>query len=283
MRATELGRVLFAAGFVGLGILSLASGDFALNWQPVPAWVPWRAPFAYASGAMLLAGGLGMFFKRTTAASALLLTVNMLIWLLLLRLPRVLASPAAVSMWLGFGETMTLVIAGLLLVGASPPSDKLSAKLSAGAGGVRVARLLFAAALIPIGLSHLVYVKATTDLVPAWLPNRVAFTYITGTAHLAAGVGLLLAILPRLAVTLEAIMLGLFTILVWGPRVVAAPTTRFPATAMLISAAITGAAFVVAGSLRDVPWARNPVIPSASEGSAVVSPRSRAADPSLRS
>jgi hypothetical protein len=49
-------------------------------------------------------------------------------------------------------------------------------------------------------------------------------------------------------------MLGLFTILVWAPRVSAAPATRLPATALLISAATTGAALVIVGSLRDVAW-----------------------------
>ena len=34
-----------------------------------------------------------MLFKRTAALSALVLTVNMIIWLLLLRLPPLLANP----------------------------------------------------------------------------------------------------------------------------------------------------------------------------------------------
>jgi uncharacterized membrane protein len=167
MRATELGQVLFAASFVGLALLSLGSGDFALNWQPVPAWVPWRAPLAYASGVMLVAGGLGLFFRRTAASSASLLTANVLVWLLLLRVPRVLANPTNVGMWLGFGETMTLATAGwILVVGLPRDGDNFVSRLVSGGDGVRVARFLFATALIPIGLSHLVYVQATTALFP---------------------------------------------------------------------------------------------------------------------
>ena len=94
----------------------------------------------------------------------------------------------------------------------------------------------------------------TTDLIPTWLPFRVALTYITGLGHIAAGIGILFGIFPRLAATLEAIMLALFAVLVWAPRVAAAPTNRFPATALLITTAISGAAWAVASSLDAVAW-----------------------------
>lgn len=246
MRASDVGKLLFAASFAGLGILSLGSGDFALNWQPVPKSVPGREALAYASGLMLLAGGLGVFFARTAMRSALLLTANMIVWLLLLRLPRVAASPSNVAMWLGFGETLTLVAAGWIL----------SVELGANGNGVRAGRVLFAAALLPIGLSHLVYVQPTADLIPTWVPFRVAFTYVTGLGHIAAGLGLLFMVLPRLAATLEAIMLAIFAVVVWAPRIAAAPTGRLQATAFLITTAISGAAWIVAGSLERVPVAK---------------------------
>jgi hypothetical protein len=60
--------------------------------------------------------------------------------------PALVVAPGMEAVWLGAGELAVLLT---------------------GENGIRVARLLFAVSLIPIGLSHLVYAKATADLVPA--------------------------------------------------------------------------------------------------------------------
>ena len=88
--------------------------------------------------------------------------------------------------------------------------------------------------------------KATADLVPAWLPYREGWAYLTGAGHIAAGLGVLFSIFPRVAAMAEAGMIGVFTILVWIPAIVAAPKTRLPWTAFFISWAIASAAWAVA-------------------------------------
>jgi uncharacterized membrane protein len=263
MSATRLGHLLFAVCFAGLGVLSLLAGDFALVWQPVPTWVPWREPLAYASGAVLLACGLGMLLPRTSRLATLVLTADLLLWLLLLRIPPLVGEPGNESLWLGFGETLMLAAGGWLLVAAhrAPAAATTATSTAAAAAtataatatakGVRPARLLFGAALLPVGLSHFVYVKGTAAMVPGWLPFHAGFAYLTGAAHVAAGLALLCAVLPRPAARLEATMISLFTLLVWVPAIVAAPATRLPWTACLISAALAAATWAVAGSLDE--------------------------------
>jgi uncharacterized membrane protein len=103
--------------------------------------------------------------------------------------------------------------------------------------------------LIPIGLSHLIYGKETAAFVPAWLPFRLGWAYLTGVGQIACGIGVLFSIYPRVAASAEAGMLTLFTLLVWGPAILAAPTTRLPWTAFLISWAITASAWVLANNI----------------------------------
>ena len=42
------GQSLMAIGLLGLGVLALRYGDFAMVWQPVPEWLPARHAVAYA-------------------------------------------------------------------------------------------------------------------------------------------------------------------------------------------------------------------------------------------
>jgi hypothetical protein len=49
-------------------------------------------------------------------------------------------------------------------------------------------------------------------------------------------------------------MMGIFTLFVWIPAVIATPAQRFAWTALLMSTVMTAAAWIVADSFRGVPW-----------------------------
>lgn len=239
----------FAIGMIGLGVLALIYDDFAMVWQPVPAWVPGRTMLAYASGVIMLLGGVGLLFRATAAWAVRILFPYLIIWMLL-KLPSLFETPGMEAAWLGFGELAVLMAGGWVLfakladVGEGSPLKVLSSEKS-----VRVAQMFFALWLIPIGLSHMFYVQATRDLVPAWLPYREGWAYLTGAGHIAAGLGVLFSIFPRVAAFAEAAMIGVFTLLVWGPAIVAAPKARLPWTAFFISGTIAAAVWVVAQSV----------------------------------
>jgi uncharacterized membrane protein len=248
-RSQQPAVTLFAVGMIGLGILALVYGDFALVWQPVAAWVPGRTGLAYASGFVMLLGGVGLLFRATAAFFARILFPYLIVWLLL-KVPALVVAPQIEAVWLGFGELAVLLAGGWVLFARLARLREGSAlTFATGDNGIRMARILFAVSLIPIGLSHLVYVKQTADLVPAWLPFRTGWAYLTGLAQIACGIGVLFSMYPRVAATTEAGMLSLFTFLVWGPAILAAPMTRLPWTAFFISWAITAGAWLVANNI----------------------------------
>jgi len=248
-RSQQPALTLFAVGMIGLGILALIYGDFALVWQPVAPWIPGRTVLAYGSGLIMLLGGVGLLLEATVTWSVRILFPYLIVWLLL-KVPALLVAPQMEAVWLGFGEIAVLMTGGWVLFATLAGMREGSPlTFATGANGIRLARMLFAVSLLPIGLSHLVYVKQTVELVPAWFPYRVGWAYLTGAGQIACGLGVLLSILPRVAAWAEAGMISVFTLLVWGPAIFAAPRTRLPWTAFFISWAIASAAWVVAQNI----------------------------------
>ncbi|HWY67490.1 MAG TPA: hypothetical protein VNX88_02435 [Terriglobales bacterium] len=239
----------FAFGMVGLGVLALIYGDFAMVWQPVAAWVPGRTALAYASGVLMVVGGVGLLFRATAAWAARILFPYLLIWMCL-KLPALFVAPGVEAVWLGFGEIAALFAGGWFLFArlAEPQEGSLITFLSS-EKTLRFVKMFYGVWLIPIGLSHIVYVKETVAFVPAWLPYREGWAYLTGAGHIAAGLGVLFSVLPRVAAFAEAAMIGVFTILVWGPAIAASPKARLPWTAFFISWAIASAAWAVAQNI----------------------------------
>jgi uncharacterized membrane protein len=237
---------LFAIGMVGLGILALIYGDFALVWQPVAPWVPGRTALAYGSGVLMLLCGAGMVFRDTAASAVRILFPYLIVWALL-KVPALIVAPQIEGVWLGFGELAVLLAGGwILFARLSALREGSALAFATGDRGIRIARYLFAIWVIPIGLSHFIYVKETINLIPAWMPFRTFWAYLTGAGHIAAGLGVLFSVVPRLAAAAEAAMLSIITILVWIPALLAAPRARMPWTAFFISWAITAAVWVVA-------------------------------------
>jgi uncharacterized membrane protein len=248
-RRQQPALIFFAIGMVGLGVLALIYGDFALVWQPVAAWVPGRTVLAYLSGIIMLFGGVGLLFDATVKWSVRLLFPYLIVWALL-KVPALVVAPQIEGVWLGFGELAVLLAGGWTLfavLGGVREGSVL--RFAAGERGVRIARIFFAVWVFPIGLAHIMYVKETAALVPAWLGFQRGWAYVTGFGQIACSLGVLFSVFPRVAAAAEAGMISLFALLVWFPAILAAPKTRLPWTAFFISWAIAAGAWVVAQNI----------------------------------
>lgn len=255
MRIKSVGHAVFAATLVAFGILGLIRGDFSPIWQGVPKDFATREALAYLCASVSLICGIGLFWRQPAATAARVLFAYLLLWMLLFKVPYIARAPTVEVYYQSCGETAVLVAgAWVLYAWLASDWDRRQLGFATGERGVHAARILYGLALIAFGLSHFVYVRMTAPLVPAWLPFHVGWAYLTGSTYLVAAAAVLIGVYPRLAASLSALQMGLFTLLVWVPLVAERLITPDQRGELGDSWALTAAAWVIADSYRGIPW-----------------------------
>jgi uncharacterized membrane protein len=253
IRKQKTAITLFSLGMIALGLLTVIYRDFAFSWQPVPAF-PGREVLAVACGLFMIAIGAVLLFRPSPIAVRALFPF-LVAWLCL-KIPAVLVAGRIEGVWIGVGELGMLLAGGWILFARFSGLEQSSFfRHITGTKGVRLAQILFGVAVLPVGLSHILYLAITTSLVPSWLPFRTSLAYATGVGQIACGLAMVFSPWPRTAALIETTMLALFAFLVWGPDTWVAATpkmagtpagARFPLTAFLITWIIGASALLIA-------------------------------------
>jgi len=229
--------ILYAAGTMLLGVISIYFGDFAMQWQAVPAGVP-RGPLVWLSGALLIGGGLALLARRAERVGALFLACFYGFWVVVFHGIKVAGNAGVLIEWNGIAEIGFITCGALALYAATGPrrADLLR----------RWARLLAGAFALMFGAVHFHYAEGTASFVPAWIPpSQIFWAYLTGAGYVAAGLALLSGVQARLAATLTTVMMACFVTLLHLPRVLHDPGLHVEWIMLAISSTLTGAAWLV--------------------------------------
>jgi uncharacterized membrane protein YphA (DoxX/SURF4 family) len=241
--ASDLGIYAYAGGAIFLGLLGVASGDFATTWQRVGPSVPFREPLAYLTALIELAAGLALLRRRTACAGALTLTlvysVFTLVWV-----PKYLENLRNFDPLGNFFEEFSLVAAGAVLFASfSPAGSHFSRRESLFAR-------LYGLAPISFGIGHIYYMPGLLTWIPKWIPpSQLFWAYATTIGFFLAAAAILSGIMAPLASRLLTAEIVGFEILVWIPKLLAGPHDHVNWAGNAICVALAGAPWVVSDSI----------------------------------
>jgi hypothetical protein len=248
MKATSYGRIVFGASAVFYGVIALVWYD-AQTWQTLAAI--WKLPFGRVIGGCLMAaqiaGGIGIQFTRAARRASIILGTVYLLFSLAC-VPGILSAPGAYAEYPNFFEQFCLVCGAVALCAGTERNAERAAVFA------RLARLGLGVCTISFMLTQIVYLRATEDLVPKWIPpNQMFWAILTTIAFALAAIAILLNVQARLAIRLMTLMLILFGVLVWIPRLIAHPDAHLNWSEFALNFLIAGAAGVVAESNSSSP------------------------------
>jgi uncharacterized membrane protein len=249
-----VGRFFVAIAMVVFGAQHFVYLDFVTRVFPeLPSWIPAHAYLAGVFGALLLASGAAIMVGKTARPAALLLGAIIFSSFALLYLPRLITNPPNGGLWTSAGKALALsggsfLVAGSLSIKWDSPANALASAVTALARFIPLGRFFLAAFLILCGIEHFIYVEFVTSLVPSWIPGGVFWTYFTGVALIAGGVGISVPLTSRLAGGLTGLMIFLWVLLVHIPRAMANLSDSNETTAVFEALAFSGVAFLIASA-----------------------------------
>jgi uncharacterized membrane protein len=245
--ASSFGILFYGAAAIGLGLIGFVWGDFATDWQHVKPGTPFHGVLAYGTAALELIGGAALFWRQSARWGAgivtLVYTVFALLWA-----REIVATPLVWDRWGNLFEELSIVISGAAVFASLSPSG------SAWQRRTGLLCRLYGICPISFGMTHFLFIAACASWVPAWLPFGGTFWIIvTGTCFMLAAFAILTGICAGLASLLNAIMIVEFELLVWIPKVVAAPQEHFMWSGNGICVALAAGAWAVADLINRRP------------------------------
>ena len=236
------GRFLFAIAITAFGIQHLI---FAITHAGLgPPWTPVNYLLSYFLGALFVASGLCIITAIQAQCAAIAVALAAFIRILLCYLPKLIATPRDPGPWTSAFELLALGGASLVLMAQFTSS----AHTQPGAWFQLAGRILFGGSLIVFGVQHVIYGAFVATLIPAWIPGRLFLAYFVGLAFFAAALAIVSGRVAALAATLLGTMFLSWVLVLHAPRVAAALHNGNEWTSLFIALAMSGGAFIVAGT-----------------------------------
>jgi hypothetical protein len=242
MKTAWCGRVVFGTAAVLFGVIALMWYD-ADTWQNLQHI--WSLPFGAIIGGCLMtaqiAGGIGIQHPRTARLASVVLCALYLCFSLTC-IPDIIAASNSYERYGGSFFVFFSLFCGAIALYASTEANAARAVVLG-----RLVRLGLGVCAISFTLGQILLPRETAQLVPKWIPpSQMFWAILTTVAFGLAAIAILINRQARRAMRLMTLMLALFGVIVWVPRLIADPKAHFNWSECVLTFLVTGAAWLVA-------------------------------------
>jgi len=242
---STIGRHVLGLAAVAFGITTIVFHDFNV-WQQIRPLgnIPHPEILAYVAAAIEIVGGIAIQWSRTARLGAMVLGVYYLMCAFLW-LPLAVQMPFAYGRFGSFFEQLSIVSGALIVYAGFERDAERTAKLA------RVGYYAFSASVVSFTLEQALYLSATADFVPKWMPlGQMFWSVATTIAFALAAIALFSGRSALLASRLLVAMIVGFGVLIWLPAPFADVHSVTAWAGNAQNLAIAGAAWIVAEYLN---------------------------------
>jgi uncharacterized membrane protein len=191
----------------------------------IPSWIPAHVFWVYFVGVALVAAALSIVVKKYSQLAATLLGTMILLFVVLLHIPRVAANPHDRISWAVALRDLSFSGGAFAFAGAQRKLQSINTTSLL----VTLARYSIAVTAIFFGVDHFLHPEFApgvplAKITPTWIPLRVFWAYLAGVVLLVAGACLLINKKSRLAATYLGLTILLIVLVIYLPILISIPS-----------------------------------------------------------
>jgi len=228
------GSVLLGLCFIGTGLQHFIYLQFVATL--VPPYMPVPLLWAGFTGAAMILAGVSFLLRRRTILAALLLSIMMAGFIVMIHIPKLTTAPHEINNWIRAMQDLAILGTALMLT-----SQKFLNK-----AGI----YLYALPIILLGAAHFMHPALITPKIPSYLPATAVFDFVVGAAMVALAVCIIAKRHAQIAALALGGLLLIFALLYSVPTLAANIKNGAEWTTLLLALAVAAGGFVAAGKVR---------------------------------
>ncbi len=249
----KAGRNIFAIALIADAVLQIIIGNFIICRPPgFDTTAPGGSTWAYISAAILIITGIAIIIQKQARPALLISGAMIILYAVVPYLPGTITDAFKGNFRPNEFKCLAFGGGAFILAASFPkPGANNVLRFITNSCLIITGRILLAAFFIICGVLHFQFDKFVAELIPAFIPAHMFWTYFAAVTLIAGGVGLLINKTVALASLLSGIMVLGWFVLFHLPRALFTPKGNPEWMGVFESLAFSGIFFALAGMMRE--------------------------------